>query len=61
MTTNEKTIDTKEIYSLVFKIDAHIKTLRLACLQIERDDFADVAKTIQSTNWEIHDVLENAD
>lgn len=56
----EKQLDTKEIYKRVFKIDAHVKVLYLACLQIDRDDLADALKTVQDINWEVHDILEKA-
>lgn len=45
----------------VYKLDALINVLKLACLQIDRNDFADVLQEAQETNWEVHNFLEEID
>lgn len=45
----------------VYQIDAIVKVLELASLQIERDGFVDTLRIVKAINWEVHDIVEKMD
>ncbi len=50
-----------EVRTKVYRVDSLIKVLKLASLQLDRNDFADVLQEAIDINWEIHDFLEEMD
>ena len=45
----------------VYQIDAIVKVLELASLQIERDGFVDTLRIVKAINWEVHYIVEKMD